>query len=229
MRRAAAIVLACAALACEPDRSAELTKEIAELEKSRVARATLEKAKGETAQAEATLAEAQRALGESRAGITEQEAWVAALDASFAAELERNTRLRDRIAELEAEITAATQRRGEREEEVAAARERARAVHDQAAVLARELRPGDPAWARERRIEALRAFQMRLGNEYGHDTGIALVARETLPADPEEAARVGAGLAARASDRLAALYGLETESAREDRTPAIAAAPEERD
>lgn len=198
------------AAGCPNEKADSLRAVIAKLKEERVATAAIEEAKQGAADAEASLASVRAQLEAARLEVgkreTERDHARAAIDAEAA-----------RSARLQGEITAVAQRAQQRaahgqelDAQIAGVRERATWVRDQAAVLARELRPDDVAWASKRRLDALAEFSRRVAQEYADDPVAAGVAQQSIRAETPTAdqVRAGAEQAARLRDRFAAVYEL---------------------
>jgi hypothetical protein len=225
MRLLPIVGLACAALACSDPREAELTKEIAALEESRTPKASYDVMWREAN----ALGEEVDALGRELEALRPQLAAAqeaaTATEAEFAAELARNETLNREIQEGQQRLREAAERQAALEQEITIARGRAATFKDQANVLARELRPEDPDWARRLRIKSVREFLGVVGKTWPGDAVLAEVSGTTLPDDDLEATRVGASLMGRVRDRVAELYGLDETAKENAGTPAVAAEP----
>jgi hypothetical protein len=127
--------------------------------------------------------------------------------------------------EGQARLQQAAARQAELEQRVAIRRARAQTFKDQAAALAKELRPDDPEWARKLRVRSLQEFLLEVGATWPRDPVLAEAAARPLPADDREAMRVGTALAARIRDRVAEVYELGEPSAQGE-VPAVAAGPD---
>lgn len=207
--RLGVVLLAALVLACGPDVAGELRSEIAALEEARMPLDAFEQMRAEADHAETAAAAAGEEVEALRAGLAGREARVASLEASFQREVARNEMLRAEIEAEQARLVGAGMRRGRLEQEVARHRARARTVADQADVLARELRPSDPPWARELRLRTLRDFLEDVRATYDHDGALAALAAETLPDEPTAAVDRGARVAAQVRDHMTEVYGLE--------------------
>ncbi len=209
-RRAAALVLACV-LGCGDDPRDGLASDIAKLKQERVEKGMEENAVREADAAEASLARAKAALDARRTAAAAVEAKRDALRAELEREAARGTALEADARRQDARAQSAMKEAEELEGRLAAERQRAARLRDQAAVLAREMRPGDPAWAVERRMQSLRQLLAHLAQQYPADPVLAELAQEKP--SPEAAAAA----AMRARDRLNAVYDLAA--------PEIAAPP----
>ena len=200
----------CAAAACAPDPREALREEVKQLEAARIERSAVDQARGEADAAEAQLAERRREAEAVAAGLAAREAEAKRLTDEYAAETRRNERLRDEIRAGQERGRAASERGAELAAQVEKARARAAWAREQAQVLARELRPGDPDWATQRRLRALAEFAQRLAAEYSDDPTLASLAASlsASPAAGDGAAR-GAEVAGRIRDHLSAVYALE--------------------
>jgi hypothetical protein len=213
-------------LGCADPREAELAQELVSLQESRVARASLERMRVEVEAAEAENASLEAALEALRATFGELQAAVGAAEAAIQHEVELNGRLNDAIKAAQQRLQEGGARQQELEKEIAIARARAQTFQDQAAVLARELRPEDPDWARRLRVRSLREFLSEVAATWPGDPVLSEAARAPIPADDQEAMRVGAAVVARIRDRVAEVYGLGDGGAAAG-TPAVAAGAED--
>lgn len=211
MKAVALSLCALALVACGADRLAELDVEMKKLEKERVPFDALEKARAEADDAEASLA----ALRDSLAASERLEAQSAsrrdALHQDLArerAELEADG---PRIEEARQAIAHALDETKRLDAEVASVREGARLVRDQAAALERQLRPGDAAWATERRLTVLDEFLKNVAGAYPDDPIAKSLAREKVAegGDVEARAAAGRARAARLRDRFTRVYALD--------------------
>jgi hypothetical protein len=225
MRRIALLALACAAFACSDPREAELTKEIAALEEARTPKTSYDVMWREANAAGEEVDALERELEALRPSLDAAQASAAAVEAEFAVELARNEALNREIQEGQQRLRDAAARQAALEQELTIARGRATTFKDQATVLARELRPDDPDWARRLRIQSVREFLGVVGDTWPGDPVLAEVSRTPLPDDDVEATRVGAGLMGRVRDRVTEIYGLK-EAAAQAGTPAVAAEPD---
>jgi len=207
MALAAALALAAA---CTNEKAESLRAEIAKLAKDRVEVATVEKAKQEVAEVEAALAASREVVEHGRAELVAKQAQRDELKQGLAAEIARNERMRGEIEAVIRSAQAAAARGQELDVQIGREKRSATAIRDQAAVLAREIRPGDPAWATSRRLESLAQFLRRASEQYPDDPVLQELARTRIEeASPSvEDARKGSELAGRARDRLANVFGL---------------------
>jgi hypothetical protein len=204
------LVLLFGIFACgEPERSAELRKELAQLKTERVERAAVSKAQTEVLELEARL-EAMRQQNTERAealGVLARRR--DGLRINAAAERARAVRL---VAEgtLALEQTKqAGEAAQELEQRISKAQSRARLARDQVTVFARELRPEDPAWATERRLASLRELVIRLEKEWAGDPVLAEAAAELRAAGPSGTEAASASrIAMRLGSRFTAVYDL---------------------
>ena len=211
-RRALALGLALFALACTNERAESLRAEIEKAKKERVEVTVVEKAKQESAEAEAALAASRTALEQARADEAKLETERDGQRGALAAEVARNERLRAEIEAIAQRAQAQAARGQDLDAEIAKVKARASWVRDQADVLAREIRPEDPAWATARRLEALREFVAGVASEYPDDPLVADLARAPIravlaPPTPDQA-RAAAEQAAKLRDRFAAVFDL---------------------
>jgi len=220
-RLAALLALALALVACSDPRAAELAQELVELQEARVAKASFERMRAEVEAAEAEIAAHEPELAALRAEFGEAQAEIGAAEAALQREIARNATLNQEIHALQQRLQEGAARHAELEKELSIARARALTFRDQAAVLARELRPDDPEWARRLRVKSLREFLNEVAAAWPGDPVLAETARSSLPADDAEAMRVGASLVARIRDRVAEVYGLGS-GEETGETPAVA-------
>jgi chromosome segregation ATPase len=206
----ALIALLLLAAGCPNEKADALRAEIAKLKDERVETSAIEKAKQETKEAEAQLAATLTQLEDANTEFAKREAERDQTRAAIDAELARNERLRGEIDAVARRAQERAARGQELDAQIAAVRDRATWVRDQAAVLARELRAEDVAWASKRRLDSLAEFSERVAKEYADDPVAADVARQPIRADeptPEQV-RAGAAQAARLRDRFATVYEL---------------------
>ena len=211
MRRLAlAAGLALAVAACTNEKAESLRAEIAKLGKERVEASTVEKAKQEAAEAEAALAASRAAVDQARDELGKREAERDRLKQNLAAEVARSERLRGAIDAAVRSAQEATARNQDLDAKIGGEKRDATAVRDQAAVLAREIRPADPAWATARRLDNLAEFLQRASEQYPDDPVLKELAASSIKGSSPSAddARKGADLAARARDRLATVFEL---------------------
>ena len=227
MRRlvALAAALSLGALACSDPREAELAQELVALQESRVARSSFERMQAEVAAGEAEIAALEAVVGELGPQLEAAQAGGAGLEAALQHEIDHNRTLNQEIREGQARLEQAAERLAALEQEVTIARARARTFKDQAAALAKELRPEDPEWARRLRIRSLREFLGEVGSTWPRDPVLAEAARRELPTDEVAATRLGSELAARIRDRVAEVYGLVDASASAEPAPVASEPP----
>lgn len=219
MRR---VALACVALplalvACKNEREESLRAEIAKTKEERVERATIEEARGDADRAAEQVAALRAELDAERARIGARETERDRLRAAVDAESARASRLLGEAADAGARAQEFAQRGAALDAEIERERMRAVAVRDQAAAFAREIRPGDAAWASERRIEAFADFAARVARAYPGDAELVALAAESAPDGGVEIAI--ADRAARVRDRIATVYELEAPSAPDEASP----------
>ncbi|HBZ70540.1 MAG TPA: hypothetical protein DEP35_12750 [Deltaproteobacteria bacterium] len=206
-------LLLCALLvACGPDRVAEIDAEIEKLSAERVELSVVTAARSEADAAEHRLAEAQAGLDRVREEGKRLANEKAQLEAAIAHEGELVEQARGEIAAAQQATATELAEIDKKDGEIAQARARAMGVREQAAVLAREIRPGDPAWATERRVKSVQEFIAKVARDYPDDPVVAELARsdEQPSADPAEAGALAAQKAARLRDRFTRIYDLET-------------------
>ena len=204
MRAPLVLGLLLAAGCGEPERAASLRKEIAQIETERVGRDAVEKARAELADVESRLRAARAAL-EAEAGrpegISRQHE---ALRRKAAAERAHAATLtRERATTLE-EAQRALEEAQALDQKIARAQARALWARDQVALLAREIRPEDPAWATGRRLVTLRELVTRLQKEWAGDPVLEAAVAEVGSASPERAREI----ASRLGTRFARIYDL---------------------
>ncbi len=228
MRRAPVLSLALsAAWACSDPRVPELAQELAALKESRTPRASFERMRSDADDAERGVQALEQELEALSGELDGALAAAASLEAAFQAEVAQNAELNREIQEGQQRLRDATARLAELETQVSIQRARAQTVKDQAASLARELRPDDPEWARRLRIQTLQEFLREVAQSWPRDPVLAPAARQALPADEREATRVGAELAQRIRDRVSEVYGLGENGTANAEAPAVAAEPGE--
>ena len=195
---------------CANQEADALRAEIAKLHDERVDTAVVAKAKQEAVDAEAAIEASRVARGEAQAAFAKLEALRDATRAAIAAETARNEKLRGMIDAVAQRAQQRAARGQALDAEIARVRERAAFVRDQAAVLAREIRPEDAAWASKRRLDALAEFAERVAKEYADDPTLADLAHAVVRAEQPDAdqVRAAAEQAARLRDRFAAVYEL---------------------
>jgi len=215
------LLLCLLALGCEPDRVAEVNAETEKLKAERVEASVVSAARSEGDAAEHRLADAKATLDALQKDAARLGDRKKALDAALAHEGELAERARTDTASTQ-QATATEQADTEKKDgEIALARSRAMGVREQAAVLAREIRPGDPAWATERRARAVKEFIAKVAREYPEDPVVADLAQPEDTADPVEAGALAAQKAARLRDRFTRVYNLDTpEVAAGEKAPA---------
>jgi hypothetical protein len=210
------------AVACTNERAESLRAEVEKLKKERVDKTLVEKAKQEAADAEGLLASSRKALEQARSDFEKQQAELEQARAALAAEVSRNAQLQTEIAEATRRAQEQATEGQDLDAKIARAKAGARWVRDQAAVLAREIRPEDPSWATARRLQSLAEFLERVRTAYPDDPVVAEVARglgSALDATPDHA-RAAAEQASRVRDRFTTVYELPP--------PSVAAAKEEK-
>jgi len=206
------IVLCVLLAGCGPDRVAEINAEMEKLKAERVEASVVNTARSEAEAAEKRLAETKAALAPLEAEGKRLGARKAELEATMTKEVELVERARGELAATQ-QATAAELAETERKDgEIAQVQLRAMGVREQAAVLAREIRPGDPLWATERRVKTVREFIAKVARDYPSDPVVAELAQpdgESV-ADPVEAGALAAQKAARLRDRFTRVYNLDT-------------------
>jgi len=208
--RLAAALFLLVAVSCTNEKAESLRAEIEKLRKERVEKGTVEKARQESAEAEALLASSRKALEQARSDLEKQQAELDKARAEMAAEVSRNAELQAQIADTARRAQEQAAQGQELDAKIARAKARAGWVRDQAAVLAREIRPEDPSWATARRLQSLSEFVEKVRAEFPDDPVVAEIARGVGgAADPTpDRARAAAEKAARLRDRFAAVYEL---------------------
>jgi chromosome segregation ATPase len=219
LRSFASAVLLAAALACGNPRADSLRAEIEQARKERVDAKAVEKAKRETTDADAALSASRSELEQARQDFSKLESDRQRAREELAAAGSRNGSLRALIDEVGRRAQERSAKGQDLDAQIAAAKARAGWVRDQAAVLAREIRPEDPAWATTRRLDSLADFVTRVAGEYPDDAVAADLARAPIrSAEPStQQARAASEQAARLRDHFASVYELAT--------PAVAAGP----
>ena len=208
------LLAALALLACAPDPSPELKKEIERIKAERVDVKSVEKARAELAELEPRIEAARKANEEKAAALPPLERSRDAARAAAAAE-------RARIPGLEAEqkqalegAKRALETAQELDQKIARAQARARWARDQLGVVLRELRANDPDWATERRLGTLRELMGRLHTEWSADPVLADAAAELMAVGrPEVPPAKARDVASRIGDRFTAIYELRDEPA----------------
>lgn len=225
-RGAALVALAAAALACGDPREAELVRELAGLQESRVPKASLERMKEEADAGLAEIAALEPELDVVRGEIEARGAATAALEVAMQREIARNATLNEEIAVVQAALQKAQEQQAALELEVSRQKARAQTFVDQADVLTRELRPDDPDWALRLRVRTLGEFLKEVGDAWPRDPVLGEVGRQPLPGDAREATRLGAELAAQVRERVSEVYGLgEAPQGAAGELPAVATEP----
>lgn len=207
---AALLVAALLVSGCRNEEVEALRAEIARLREERVERRAVDVAREETAAASAALDERTLQVESLREQLADREAERDRMLAAFQAAVARNASLVAGVEAAAAEAQAAAAEGQQLDAEIERARERARYVWSQSDVLARELRPGDPPWATERRVRALAEFLERVQQDHPDDPVVEALADDARALDPREpgVATDGAALAARLRERFAAVYEL---------------------
>jgi DNA repair exonuclease SbcCD ATPase subunit len=224
VRRAllASVLLVPALAACRNERAESLQAELAKLKDERVETASIDKARQEADAEQAALTARKSDLEAARAELASAEAERDAARKAIDAESARNAALQAQNAEIVHGAQAAAARGQELDTDLGRVRARAAAVRDQAAVLAREIRPEDPAWATSRRLAALAEFSERLAKEYPGDPDVVALARAPIRAEKptRDEALAASARAAALRDRFEAAYELPPAG------PSAAAAPD---
>lgn len=218
------LALGFALAGCGPDpRVAPLQAEIAALEGERVEPNAVERAKADADAASADMEQARAkrdALGE-HLGALRQE--IASLEAAISRESRSTVAEYAAATALEEQLRNAATRGRALDERIAEIRARAELRRDQVALLAKEIRPNDPAWAIERRVRTLDELLAKLLEEYPDDRVLADVAAKRqsgLRAKPDERDTSHAAAdAVRVRDHLTGAYDLGSVP-----TPAVATA-----
>lgn len=211
------------AAGCPNEKADALRAEIAKLKEERVATTAIDKANQEAADAEASLASVLTQLEAAKLEVGKREGERDQTRAAIDAEGARSARLQSEIGAVGMRAQERATHGQELDMQIATVRERAIWVRDQAAVLARELRPDDVAWASKRRLDAFAEFSERVAKEYADDPVAADVAQQAIRADAPTAdqVRAGAEQAGRLRDRFAAVYELPSaEVAKSEAAPA---------
>jgi len=195
---------------CANKEADALRAEIAKLKEDRVETTVVEKARQEAVDAESAVEASRVARDEAQAVIAKLEAVRDATRAANDAEIAHNAKVRGQIDAIARRAQQRAARGQELDTQIASVRERATFVRDQAAVLAREIRPEDAAWASKRRLDALAEFAERVAKEYPDDPALADLAHAVVRVEQPDAdqVRAAAEQAARLRDRFAAVYEL---------------------
>ena len=195
---------------CANKEADALRAEIAKLKEDRVETTVVEKARQEAIDAESAVEASRVARDEAQAVIAKLEAVRDATRAANDAEIAHNAKVRGQIDAVARRAQQRAARGQELDTQIASVRERATFVRDQAAVLAREIRPEDAAWASKRRLDALAEFAERVAKEYPDDPALADLAHAVVRVEQPDAdqVRAAAEQAARLRDRFAAVYEL---------------------
>jgi hypothetical protein len=201
--------LALAALACGPDLAAEKQQEIEKLKAERVERVAVEKATGELAEVEARIAQAKEALAAKQAALAPLERSRDTLRAAAASERAKLPALAAAQAEALAEAKQALETAQQLDQRIERMQVRALRARDQMTLLVREIRPGDAAWATERRLATLREIVARFHTEWGDDPVLKDSAAELMAVTrPEVPPEKGREVASRVAARLTRIYAL---------------------
>jgi hypothetical protein len=210
MRGASVLLLCVVVVGCEPDRVAEVSAEIEKLKADRVEASVVSQAHSEADAAEHRLGETKATLDQLRKEAVGLGAREKELEAALAHEAELTEHARTDAATARQAAAAEQAETEKKDREIGLARSSAMGVREQAAVLAREIRPGDPAWATERRVKAVTEFIAKVAREYPDDPVVAELAQPEDAADPVEAGALAAQKAARLRDRFTRVYNLDT-------------------
>jgi len=214
VRPAAAIALALALLAgCgSSDRVEQIEAETKKLESERVEASVVTAAQGEADTAEQRLAATKKELELLNAEVQHLNERKRQLEAAIAREGELAAQAQTQTAALQQKTALELAEVDKKDEEIAAKRTRALWVRKQAAVLAREIRPGDPAWATARRVKSLEELVSKVSDEYPDDPVVAELAAQSERSveDPAQAGALAAARAARLRDRFTRVYDLDT-------------------
>ncbi len=212
MRRAwlVPLLLVPALAACTNERAESLRAELAKLKEERVETTSVDKAREEADAEQAALTARRGDLDAARAELANAEAERDAARKAIDAETARNAALQAQNADVEHTAQAAAARGQQLDTDLGRERTRAAAARDQAAVLAREIRPEDPAWATSRRLAALAEFSERLAKEYPGDPEIAALARAPIRSEKptRDQALAASAQAAALRDRIESAYEL---------------------
>jgi len=215
VRRLAIALVLTALAACTNQRAESLRAEIAKAKDERVEIASIEKARKEADDAEAELAARRDALATAKKALEDATAERDATHAAVDAEVARNTQLQADIAAVVADAQSIAAHGQKLDDQLARERARATWARDQAAVLAREIRPSDATWATARRLDALAEFSERLAKEYPGDPEVVALAQEPIRASKPTADQVHAAVARAAAlrDRFESEYDLRAADA----------------
>lgn len=194
---------------CKPDRRMELRKAIAKLKEERVPKEVVAKAKQDADDAERAVEQREQALSAVRDQLAKLVAEGKGTAEAFNRQVARNQDLRREIDRTNQEIVAARKQHQELAQEIAHAKERAGYLRDQAVTLARQIRPGDPAWANARRIQNLSQVLHDAAKAYPKDPVLARLARSDLGTTQQPAVAKAVSTAQALRDRLRWVYGLD--------------------
>jgi hypothetical protein len=219
-----ALLLFAGALACGPDREAQLRSEIAGLKEARMERSAVEKSRDEANAAEAAAKQRSDELAAGQAKLAAREAEATRLQSAFDAEVKRNEELRSAIDAEQKQIERSAEAVGKLEQQVAEVTARALWARNQAAVFAKQLAIDDPGWAAERRVRAFDEFLTGLAKEFPDDALLIELAHPTQPVAAARASEVGARvhaaeIASRVRDHITSVYGLEANPEAARQTP----------
>jgi len=212
MRGGVCLVLCILLAGCGPDRVAEVNAEIEKLKAERVEASVVSAARSEAEAAEKQLAETKAALEPLQAEGKRLATRKAELEATLGKEAELTQRDREETAATQQATAAALAETEKKDGEIALVQQRAMGVREQAAVLAREIRPGDPPWATERRVKTVAEFIAKVARDYPDDPVVAELAQPDgeSASDPDEAGALASQKAARLRDRFTKVYKLDT-------------------
>jgi hypothetical protein len=187
---------------------AEINAETEKLAAERVELSVVTAAHAEADAAEHRLAETKTALAKLQEDGKQLADRKTQIEAAVAHETELTERARSEIVATQQATAAENADTQKKDDEIAQVKARAMAVRQQAAVLAREIRPGDPAWATERRVRSVTEFIEKVARSYPDDPVVAELAHSDESTDPVEAGALAAQKAARLRDRFSRVYDL---------------------
>jgi chromosome segregation ATPase len=197
-------------LACGDDPRDALTQDIAKLKQDRVESSTVAGAEKEADRAEAALKEETLHQESLRQELAQREAKRDGVRREIETETGQSSSLSAAAAQARTREESALGEAAKLDEKVAGIQRRAIVIRDQAAALAREIRPEDAPWATERRIQTLRQLLERVAREFPDDVVLTSLAERAGAhgSDPNEDASAFAALAERLRDRLTRVYEL---------------------
>jgi len=197
---------------CGSDRLEQIEAETKKLESERVEVSVVTAAKAEADVTEQQLATTRKTLDLVHTETQHLSERKLQLEAAIAKEGDLAGQAQTQTAALEQRTAAELAEVDKKDAEIAAKRTRALWVRKQAAVLAREIQPGDPAWATARRVKSVEEFLAKVASEYPDDPVVADLAAQSDQSvgEPAQAGALAAERAARLRDRFTRVYELDT-------------------